>query len=201
MRMREFKRTWCDYLTPCPFRNRSNDPAGVMIGDHDCYTCEYFSSMGENFVNCLREYDMTAKQFIMDNIGNFSEHADLNSFVTVMRVPDDPLEIDANPKCITINGVPTYEEEEDFTTAQYMRNLDHYFNELGMKLTLRAAFHLLEFVKYPLGCRALAHITSYLTEEKLITLDVLLSTYGSVYPSFDLMAKWWDIYKEENKIA
>lgn len=33
--------TWCDYLTPCPFRNKDNDPAGIMVGDHDCSICEY----------------------------------------------------------------------------------------------------------------------------------------------------------------
>lgn len=30
-----FEKTWCDYLTPCPFRNKEQDPAGVFVGDWD----------------------------------------------------------------------------------------------------------------------------------------------------------------------
>lgn len=36
-----FEKTWCDYLTPCPFRNKEQDPAGVFVGDWDCHGCPY----------------------------------------------------------------------------------------------------------------------------------------------------------------
>jgi len=144
---------------------------------------------------------MTAKQFVLDNVSQFSEHASIDDFVTIMRVPEEMLEVKASEDCITICGVESHKGEEDFQTAQYVRNLNYYFGELNMKLTLRAAFMLLTFVKYPLGCRALAHITSYLTEDPVITLDVLIRVYNNDFPSFDFMSKWWEIYKEENKMV
>ena len=34
-----FEFTWCDYLTPCPFRK------DVFIGDYDCTICPKFISI------------------------------------------------------------------------------------------------------------------------------------------------------------
>lgn len=30
-----FKRTWCDYLTPCPYRD------GIEIGSYECSECHH----------------------------------------------------------------------------------------------------------------------------------------------------------------
>lgn len=37
----KYERTWCDYLTPCPYLNKDNNPEGIMVGDYDCYNCPY----------------------------------------------------------------------------------------------------------------------------------------------------------------
>jgi hypothetical protein len=29
-----FERTWCDYLTPCPYKK------DIMVGEYDCYICK-----------------------------------------------------------------------------------------------------------------------------------------------------------------
>lgn len=34
-----YERTWCDYLTPCPYRNEKGDLGGIFIGDYDCSCC------------------------------------------------------------------------------------------------------------------------------------------------------------------
>lgn len=39
-----YDRTWCDYLTPCPHRNKQGDPAGVMVGGYECSICPYHMS-------------------------------------------------------------------------------------------------------------------------------------------------------------
>jgi hypothetical protein len=31
----KFEFNWCDYKTPCPYKN------DIFIGDYDCYTCEH----------------------------------------------------------------------------------------------------------------------------------------------------------------
>lgn len=41
MEVIKYKRTWCDYLTPCPYLNKENNPEGIMVGDYDCYNCPY----------------------------------------------------------------------------------------------------------------------------------------------------------------
>ena len=32
-----YKRTWCDYITKCPFKDN-----GTMVGDYTCQHCEHF---------------------------------------------------------------------------------------------------------------------------------------------------------------
>jgi C4-type Zn-finger protein len=34
-----FERTWCDYLTPCPYINN------IEIGSYECSTCGYFDGV------------------------------------------------------------------------------------------------------------------------------------------------------------
>ena len=34
-----FIKTWCDYLTPCPYRNKEKKQEGIMVGDYDCFNC------------------------------------------------------------------------------------------------------------------------------------------------------------------
>lgn len=31
----KYERTWCDYLTPCPYLR------GIMVGDWECHNCLY----------------------------------------------------------------------------------------------------------------------------------------------------------------
>lgn len=45
----KFKRTWCDYLTPCPFRNEDNDPAGIMVGDYECSQCSHHQRLHDKY--------------------------------------------------------------------------------------------------------------------------------------------------------
>ena len=47
----KYERTWCDYLTPCPYLNKLNKDNNfeeIMVGDWDCSNCLY--NMG-NSVN------------------------------------------------------------------------------------------------------------------------------------------------------
>lgn len=34
-----FVKTWCDYLTPCPYRNKEKKQDGIMVGDYFCSNC------------------------------------------------------------------------------------------------------------------------------------------------------------------
>lgn len=34
-----FVKTWCDYLTPCPYKNKENKQDGIMVGDYFCFNC------------------------------------------------------------------------------------------------------------------------------------------------------------------
>lgn len=34
-----FIKTWCDYLTPCPYRNKEKKQDGIMVGDYFCFNC------------------------------------------------------------------------------------------------------------------------------------------------------------------
>lgn len=34
-----FIKTWCDYLTPCPYRNKEKKQDGIMVGDYFCSNC------------------------------------------------------------------------------------------------------------------------------------------------------------------
>ena len=36
-----FRRTWEKYITPCPYFNKENDPTKVMVGDVECYNCQF----------------------------------------------------------------------------------------------------------------------------------------------------------------
>lgn len=50
----KIKKTWCEYLTPCPYKNRKGDPAGTMIGDYDCSRCYWLIKYNnaENTIEC-----------------------------------------------------------------------------------------------------------------------------------------------------
>lgn len=52
-----FIKTWCDYLTPCPYRNKEKNQEGIMVGDYDCFNClckkEYHDENDDNlYVIC-----------------------------------------------------------------------------------------------------------------------------------------------------
>lgn len=44
----EFERTWCDYLTPCPYKNKEKDETGIMVGDYECYNCKHCKQYIDN---------------------------------------------------------------------------------------------------------------------------------------------------------
>ena len=52
-----FVKTWCDYLTPCPYRNKEKKQDGIMVGDYFCSNClcqkEYHDENDDNlYVIC-----------------------------------------------------------------------------------------------------------------------------------------------------
>ena len=49
MEVIQYKRGWCDYFTPCPYRNPIGKQNGVFVGDYDCYTCKYNYELHEKF--------------------------------------------------------------------------------------------------------------------------------------------------------
>lgn len=46
-----FEFTWCDYLTPCPYQKN------VMIGEYDCYECEYHMGIKQKNIECDSSID------------------------------------------------------------------------------------------------------------------------------------------------
>lgn len=82
MNVFKFEMTWCEYLTPCPFR------VGVMIGDYDCSQCKHHKKI-KQYQNpdiqklgvCdYRRYSMiTSKGIVMCNKNIKKENDDINS--------------------------------------------------------------------------------------------------------------------------
>lgn len=60
----ELERTWCDYLTPCPYLNKEKDDSGIMVGDYECSQCKYFKETHQ--VNNKGYTDVTKGYVICD---------------------------------------------------------------------------------------------------------------------------------------
>lgn len=64
----KFKYTWCDYLTPCPYRNN------VEVGSYECSQCSYFERMIDSNKpdSAISDY---SKYFVI-KIGHVECHAE-----------------------------------------------------------------------------------------------------------------------------
>lgn len=53
----KFEKTWCDYLTPCPYSLKDNDDLPIMVGEFECHNCKYNRLIDDknNIVRCYRD--------------------------------------------------------------------------------------------------------------------------------------------------
>lgn len=54
MQKLQYSRTWCDYITPCPYHNEVWSPeykCEVMMGDYECSQCKHNAGLEEEKYN------------------------------------------------------------------------------------------------------------------------------------------------------
>ncbi len=47
-----YERTWCDYLTLCPYFNVEEDSNGLMVGDYYCSEYPFNKGIFDTFIKC-----------------------------------------------------------------------------------------------------------------------------------------------------
>lgn len=134
----KFERTWCDYITPCPFKRKDKSGKPIMVGEYECQNECPFCYGKANPIYSVKSQD--------SSIG-YGKYFEISG--SSVKCIADKMRKSTVENCLPmeewntkeINAYYRVKDESDLwpicnkfnVTERAIRNVHRHFNEMGLK--------------------------------------------------------------------